>query len=450
MSYDPEKHHRRSIRLPEFDYSRAGAYFVTICVHERRCLFGEVLGGGMRPSPAGQMVQRVWDGLADACPNVVLDAFVAMPNHVHGIVWLTGVETAKAREGDVPLRFLDQHPTGTADGSLSRVLQRFKSVTTNEYIAGVKGERWPRFNGHVWQPNYFEHVIRDDEALAAIREYIITNPQRWSADKENPAGTGTDDMEAWLEELCRGEPRVRPDSRRGESCIRPVPAAKIRGRDEPCVRPDSVASVSSSAESDSGREEEGEHKARPYMGAERQPEEERAEGEHEVRPYKSQGRTQVSPLRIGHGYDLHRLQPGGKLMLAGIEVSQSLSPIAHSDGDVVIHALVDALLGALGWGDIGELFPNTDPQWKDAPSRVFIEHVYAKVRAEGYALVNADVTILAERPKLKAFKPAMRQFLESLLGGTINVKAGTNEGCDAIGRGEAIAAHAVVLLAKGE
>jgi 2-C-methyl-D-erythritol 2,4-cyclodiphosphate synthase len=158
----------------------------------------------------------------------------------------------------------------------------------------------------------------------------------------------------------------------------------------------------------------------------------------------------TQPFRIGHGYDLHRLQPGGKLMLAGVEVSQTLSPIAHSDGDVVIHALVDALLGALGWGDIGELFPNTDPQWKDAPSRVFLEHVYAKVKAEGYAMVNADVTILAERPKLKAFKPAMRQFLENLLGGTINVKAGTNEGCDAIGRGEAIAAHAVVLLAKGK
>lgn len=152
--------------------------------------------------------------------------------------------------------------------------------------------------------------------------------------------------------------------------------------------------------------------------------------------------------RIGHGYDLHRLQPGGRLMLGGIEVSHDLSPIAHSDGDVVIHALVDALLGALGWGDIGELFPNTDPQWKDAPSRVFLEQVYAKVRAERYSLVNADITILAERPKLKAFKPQMRQFLENILGGSINIKAGTNEGCDAIGRGEAIAAHAVVLLAR--
>jgi len=155
-------------------------------------------------------------------------------------------------------------------------------------------------------------------------------------------------------------------------------------------------------------------------------------------------------MRIGHGYDLHRLQPGGTLMLGGVAVAQDLSPVAHSDGDVVIHALVDALLGAMGWGDIGELFPNTDPQWKDAPSRVFLDHVYEKVRGEGFHLINADVTILAERPKLKAFKPAIRQFLTDCLGGVINIKAGTNEGCDAIGRGEAIAAHAVVLLAMSD
>ena len=155
-------------------------------------------------------------------------------------------------------------------------------------------------------------------------------------------------------------------------------------------------------------------------------------------------------FRIGHGYDLHRLQPGGRLMLGGVEVSRDISPVAHSDGDVVIHALVDALLGAIGLGDIGELFPNTDPQWKDAPSRVFLEHVFAKVRAAGYELVNADITILAERPRLKGFKPQMRELLEQLLVGAINIKAGTNEGCDAIGRGEAIAAHAVVLLAKAD
>ncbi|QOV89609.1 2-C-methyl-D-erythritol 2,4-cyclodiphosphate synthase [Humisphaera borealis] len=159
------------------------------------------------------------------------------------------------------------------------------------------------------------------------------------------------------------------------------------------------------------------------------------------------------PPRIGHGYDLHRLQAGGRLMLAGIEVARDLSPVAHSDGDVVLHAVVDALCGALGLGDIGEHFANTDPRWKDAPSRVFVDEIWGKVTAAGYRLGNADVTILAEKPKLKAFKPAMRQALAEMLGATveqINVKAGTNEGCDAIGRGEAIAAHAVVLLFERE
>ena len=161
-------------------------------------------------------------------------------------------------------------------------------------------------------------------------------------------------------------------------------------------------------------------------------------------------KTPMSNIRVGHGYDLHRLQKGGKLMLGGVQVADDLSPVAHSDGDVVIHALVDALLGAMGWGDIGEHFPNTDAQWKDAPSRGFLEQVYGKVNAAGYRLINADVTILAERPKLKPFKSQIAEFLRNQLGGPVNIKAGTNEGCDAIGRGEAIAAHAVVLLAAGD
>ena len=159
------------------------------------------------------------------------------------------------------------------------------------------------------------------------------------------------------------------------------------------------------------------------------------------------------PLRIGHGYDLHRLQAGGKLMLGGVEVSAEISPVAHSDGDVALHALVDALLGAMGWGDIGELFPNTDPRWKNAPSRVFVEEVFSRVASAGYRVLNCDVTILAERPRLKKFKPAIREGIAALIGATpeqVNVKAGTNEECDAIGRGEAIAAHAVILLMRGD
>jgi 2-C-methyl-D-erythritol 2,4-cyclodiphosphate synthase len=155
----------------------------------------------------------------------------------------------------------------------------------------------------------------------------------------------------------------------------------------------------------------------------------------------------VNQLRIGHGYDLHRLQTGGRLMLAGVQVADNLSPVAHSDGDVVLHAIVDALLGAMGLGDIGQWFPNTDPRWKNADSRQFVLAVLEKMRAEGLAVVNLDVTILAERPRLSPFRAAMVKSLTDLLGGQVNVKAGTNEGCDAIGAGEAIAAHAVVLLA---
>lgn len=133
-------------------------------------------------------------------------------------------------------------------------------------------------------------------------------------------------------------------------------------------------------------------------------------------------------------------------MLAGIKVADNLSPVAHSDGDVVLHAIVDALLGAMGQGDIGQWFPNTDPRWKNAESRQFVLAVLEKMRAEGLVVVNLDVTILAERPRLSPFRAVMVKSLTELVGGQVNVKAGTNEGCDAIGEGKAIAAHAVVLL----
>ena len=153
-------------------------------------------------------------------------------------------------------------------------------------------------------------------------------------------------------------------------------------------------------------------------------------------------------FRIGHGYDLHRLQPGGTLMLAGVAVSTDLSPISHSDGDVVLHALVDAILGALGQGDIGEHFPDTDPKWKGAESRIFLEEAVRRAKAAGYQIANADITILAERPRLKPFKPQMTSTLAALLDAPVNIKAGTNEKVDAIGQGQALAAHAVVLLSR--
>lgn len=151
-------------------------------------------------------------------------------------------------------------------------------------------------------------------------------------------------------------------------------------------------------------------------------------------------------LRIGHGYDIHRLQQGGKLVLSGVEIADDISPVAHSDGDVVFHAVVDALLGAIGKGDIGVMFPNTDSRWRSAASRLFVQGAMEQVSSLGFAVVNVDVTILAERPKLMAMKAKMVESLAKLVGGPVNIKAGTNEGCDAVGRGEAIAAHAIVLL----
>ena len=159
--------------------------------------------------------------------------------------------------------------------------------------------------------------------------------------------------------------------------------------------------------------------------------------------------TPIPSVRVGHGYDLHRLRQGGSLVLAGVVVANDISPVAHSDGDVVLHAVVDALLGAIGAGDIGEHFPDSDPRWKGAASRVFVEEARRGTADAGFVVGNVDVTILAERPRLKPFKERMVKSLAELLQVTpqqVNVKAGTNEGCDAVGRGEAIAAHAVVLL----
>src|SRR3954470_11413324 len=124
----------------------------------------------------------------------------------------------------------------------------------------------------------------------------------------------------------------------------------------------------------------------------------------------------MNTLHIGHGYDIHRLKPGGQLLLAGVVVSTEISPIAHSDGDVVIHAIVDALLGAMGWGDIGEQFPDSDPQWKGADSTLFLRTIHDRVSQAGYKVSNLDITLMAERPRIAPFKSQMAQKLRDSLG----------------------------------
>jgi putative transposase len=276
MKYNPDIHHRRSIRLKGYDYSQAGAYFVTICAYNRACLFGEIADRQMMLNDAGRMVENVWNQLPIRFDPIELDEFVVMPNHIHGIFALRrrgepcrgepcvrpgvgpdspGPHNSQWGEhkvrpyigSDMPGNrtsgeHLDEHrgehkvrpyighdlpgdqilgepcrgescirpgggescirpdvgpdmpgnqtsgrPCGTLPNTVGRIVQAFKSITTNEYINGVKQNSWPPFPGKLWQRNYYDHIIRNEDALHRIREYIATNPMKWEFDRENPS-----------------------------------------------------------------------------------------------------------------------------------------------------------------------------------------------------------------------------------------------------------------------
>jgi putative transposase len=176
--YNPETHHRRSIRLKGYDYSKEGMYFVTICAQERECLFGEVVNGEMVMNEAGARVQAVWDELPHHYPHVRLDAFAIMPNHVHGIVALTAVGA----------RFI----------APSSIIAPNHVPTVGEIVRGFKARCTQAINQmrntrgvHVWQRNYYEHIIRGEVDYHRIAEYISTNPQRWMSDTLHPDNTAT-------------------------------------------------------------------------------------------------------------------------------------------------------------------------------------------------------------------------------------------------------------------
>ncbi len=154
-------------------------------------------------------------------------------------------------------------------------------------------------------------------------------------------------------------------------------------------------------------------------------------------------------MRIGHGYDAHRLVPGRRLVLGGVTIPHTHGLAAHSDGDVLIHALCDALLGAAGLGDIGRHFPDSDARYKDADSRIFLREVRARINAQGFQVGNVDCTIIAQAPRLAPHIEQMCACLADDLGiavSQVNVKATTTEGMGYTGRAEGIAAHAVALL----
>ncbi|OQX20343.1 MAG: hypothetical protein BWK76_01845 [Desulfobulbaceae bacterium A2] len=202
--YNPAIHHRRSIRLQGYDYSQAGAYFITICTHHRQSLFGEIAGGEMRMNDAGRMVQTIWDDTPSRFDGLELDASTVMPNHIHGIMILP------ARRGESCIRPSScirpgcdhnrdhskgdhnrdhskgdhkDRPYGTLPGTVGRIIQAFKSITTHEYTVGVKKTGWPPFPGKLWQCNYWEHLIRNEMEFNRICQYIHDNPAQWESDK---------------------------------------------------------------------------------------------------------------------------------------------------------------------------------------------------------------------------------------------------------------------------
>ena len=187
-NFDSDRRSRRSIRLTGYDYSRAGAYFVTVCTHDRTLLFGEIANGEMRLNDSGRLVHEIWDGLPEHYLHVDLDAFVIMPNHIHGIIFLTpgsGVMGTGMNGDDVSnsgsggsRAGLKPAPTRHGLPEVVRAFKTFSARRINEYRQTL--------GTAVWQRNYYEHIIRNECDLNRIRQYIIDNPAKWPEDPENP------------------------------------------------------------------------------------------------------------------------------------------------------------------------------------------------------------------------------------------------------------------------
>ncbi len=185
MKHDPDKRHRRSIRLKGYDYSEAGAYFITICAQNRECLFGDIVDEEIRLNDAGQMVHRIWNDLSVEYPDIEIDEFIVMPNHMHGIIVIVGAPLVGAHSSCTAIDKEIRAGTRPAP-TLGDAVGTFKSVTTHQYVDGVRQKNWLSFNGKLWQRNYYEHIIRNEEEMNRIREYIVKNPAKWDEDENNP------------------------------------------------------------------------------------------------------------------------------------------------------------------------------------------------------------------------------------------------------------------------
>ena len=198
MKYNPTIHHRRTIRLKGYDYAQAGLYFVTICVQNKQCVFGEIVNNEMILNDAGKMIEKWYAELPNKFSDIALGEFVVMPNHFHAIIINTGDvrpnlcvrpddfgqihrlgQTHRSAPTDNDNNILGEH----IGSPLHRVVQWFKTMTTNEYIRGVKTLNWQPFDKKLWQRNYWEHIIRNEQLHQRIADYIVSNTSNWEKDK---------------------------------------------------------------------------------------------------------------------------------------------------------------------------------------------------------------------------------------------------------------------------
>lgn len=182
MKFNPKTNHRKSIRLKNYDYSQAGLYFITICTHDRLPLFGNIVDGIMNLNVTGTMVNNQWLELTNRFPAIVLHENVVMPNHIHGIIEIVGAIPCGCPDGIGTIDEAGIRPAPTNTKTLGDMVGAFKSLSTHEYIKNIKQNNWLPLPGKLWQRNYYEHIIRNEEAYLKIADYIETNPQRWQED----------------------------------------------------------------------------------------------------------------------------------------------------------------------------------------------------------------------------------------------------------------------------
>jgi putative transposase len=182
--FDSQKHHRNSIRLKNYDYSSNGAYFITVCTYQRLCVFGDIIDGEIVLNEIGKIVQKIWDELPNHNWNIVLDKFVVMPNHVHGIIVIENVG-AGSKPTQIKRAGLEPAPTEKKDHGLQEIVRQLKTFSARHI-----NELRERSGTPVWQRNYYEHIIRNDSELNKIRDYIQKNAANWHLDEENPINWG--------------------------------------------------------------------------------------------------------------------------------------------------------------------------------------------------------------------------------------------------------------------